>query len=99
MAVRYDWQKREWAIGASSVAQVFSTLAGMPSGPGALDGLHRLSWWRTSSTVKGAGSLGSIGGRACSACMQSFVKSCESNRLKNVFSSVGRAVVCNFVLL
>ena len=43
LAVLYESNKTEWKTGQSSMAQSFSTLAGMPSGPGALPILHLAS--------------------------------------------------------
>lgn len=41
VAVRQDSQKSEQSTGESSWTQAFSTLVGMPSGPGALPSLHQ----------------------------------------------------------
>ena len=43
LAVLCESNKTEWKTGRSSVAQSFSTLAGMPFGPGALPILHLAS--------------------------------------------------------
>ena len=49
LAVLYESNKMEWKTGQSSMAQSFSTLTGMPSGPGALPILHLASCGCTSS--------------------------------------------------
>lgn len=77
-------QKIVCSIGDSSIAHSLSTLAGMPSGPGALPILHLLNCWRTSSTVNG-GRDGESSGRALSSSSQRAEWSTVSKRVKKEF--------------